>query len=353
MAVSIARSESPDIEYHIVEVIRGHSDYTTTFINELRSAGIIYHCAYLPEIHFHYLFERMAAATFPLWFAFLYARHRPAVIHSHTEVPDMAVFSFFTLFPWLKKRCRIVRTIHNTRLWTGLKSTGAVVERLFVRSKSNIAISRSVQESYMSEYGEQPPIIYNGVSASAGKRKTYDGIVSGRINILFAGRFEEQKGITTLIKVIECLKDDSRYHFHIIGDGRLRELIEHSLAGCSNVSIRTPLHGLQAYLHCFDYLFMPSEFEGLSILAIEASMEGVPVIANSCPGLIDTLPDDWPLAARDNNIDDYLALFRDVIPTMQRQIIGEQARLFAESHFGIRLMQERYEAVYRRKTSSQ
>lgn len=353
VAVSIARSANPEIEYHIVEVIRGRGEYTAAFIDELRSAGIIYHRAYLPEIHFHFLFERLAAATFPLWFSFLYAKYRPAVIHSHTEVPDMAVYAFFTLFPWLKKRCGIVRTIHNTLLWTGLKRTGRMVEKLFIRTGGNIAISQSVQESYQREYGEQPPIIYNGVASSAMGRKAYAGIVKGKINILFAGRFEQQKGIETLIKVIERLRDDDRYFFHIVGDGSMRETVERLLGTYSNVAIRRPIHGLQSYLYCFDYLFMPSEFEGLSILAIEAGMEGVPVIANNCPGLTDTLPNDWPLAVNDNSIEGYMTLFSDVIPSVNREAMGEKVRLFAESRFGIRLMQENYEAVYRRKTSSQ
>lgn len=358
VAVSIARSATASMEYHVVEVIRGHSDYTAMFIDELRSAGITYHRAWLPEVHFHYLFERMAAAVFPLWFSLLCVRHRPSVIHSHTEVPDMAVFALFTVFPCLKKRCRIVRTIHNTRLWTGLGATGRMVERFFKRHGNNIAISRSVQDSYMKVYGERPPIIYNGVEAAEtygddGERPVYDGLVAGKTNILFAGRMEPQKGIDTLIRVVTMLKDDDRYHFHILGDGRMRGQVEQRLGALGNVTLRLPLHGLKSYLHCFDYLFMPSEFEGLSILAIEAGMEGLPVIANSCAGLVDTLPEGWPLAVKDNDIGAYMHLFGDVLPTVSRERLSREARLFAERHFGVRLMQERYEEVYRRITSSQ
>ena len=106
-------------EYHVVELIRAHSAFTKVFIKELEDAGIKYHRGLVPEVHFHYLFERLAAVTFPLWFIFLFLRYRPTVIHSHTEMPDLAVYSFFKMFPTLLRGCKVVRTIHNTQLWTG------------------------------------------------------------------------------------------------------------------------------------------------------------------------------------------------------------------------------------------
>ena len=148
MAVNIAKSATAGYEYHIVELIRGRSAFTREFVAELRAAGIRYHRAHIPELHFHYLFERLAALCFPLWFAPVFARWKPDVVHCHTEVPDMAVRAFFCLFPQLKRRCRIVRTIHNTRLWTGLGRTGRFVERFFVAGKANVAISQAVKESY-------------------------------------------------------------------------------------------------------------------------------------------------------------------------------------------------------------
>lgn len=124
MAVNIAKSQTSDFEYHVVELIHAHSAFTKVFIKELEDTGIKYHRGFVPEVHFHYLFERLAAVTFPLWFIFLFLKYRPDVIHSHTEMPDLAVYSFFKVFPTLLRHCKVVRTIHNTRLWTGLKKTG-------------------------------------------------------------------------------------------------------------------------------------------------------------------------------------------------------------------------------------
>lgn len=344
VAVNIARSSTPGIEYHVVELIRTRSEFTSQFIGELRSCGIKYHRAVVPDIRFHYLFERLAAITFPLRFLFLYLKYRPAAIHSHTEMPDLAVYATFCLMPWLRRRCRVVRTIHNTCLWTGLKKTGRRVERFFMGLNANVGISSSVLDNYEREYCVRPPMIYNGVGHTPAK--PYAGIVAGRKNILFAGRFEPQKGIDTLIEIIRRRRSDSRYFFHVAGDGSLREHIVSRLSGCGNVSIVPPIYGLPSYLRSFDYMLMPSEFEGLSIMSIEASMAALPVIINNCAGLKDTLPADWRLKVENNDIYAYDNIFDNVIPSADAHALGLEAQHFATENFGIERMQAGYERLY-------
>lgn len=344
VAVSIAKDRHEGVEQHVVELLRANTPYTPVFISELKSYGIKYHRSFIPELHFHYMFERLAAILFPLRFIFLYLKYRPTAIHCHTEMPDLAVCLFFKLFPFASKHTKVVRTIHNTRLWTGMKSTGKKVEKFMMSRGCNISISEAVHDNYLKEYGQDTPIIYNGVGVTP--QKPFGGIKNGRINILFAGRMEPQKGIKTLCEVIKMLEGDSRYHFHVMGDGSLRTFAEQSIGNNVNVSLYRPVHGLSAYLSSFDYLFMPSEFEGLSIMAIEAGMESLPVIANDCPGLRDTLPPDWPLKVSDNSIGEYEKLFADVIPHTDARQAGANLHAFAAERFGLKQMQLRYIAVY-------
>ena len=200
VAANIAKSENKDFEYHIVEILRGSSDFTDGFLAELRSAGVHCHRSWMPGFHYHFMAERIAAVLFPLRFLYIWLRYRPDVIHAHTETPDMCLWAFFRVFPWLQKRCRIVRTIHNTCLWTGLKRFGMKVERFYQRNNANIAISQSVFDCYTREYGSVPPIIYNGVPEVQQERCPF--LVDGKTNILFAGRYDEQKGISHLIYII-------------------------------------------------------------------------------------------------------------------------------------------------------
>ena len=347
VAFSITSSTNPAVDYHIVEVIRGRSAFTQHMIRELRQRHIAYHRSYVPAIRFHYLFEKLATWLFPLWFLWLFLRYKPAIIHSHTEIPDLAVYRFFQWFPWLLRRVGLVRTIHNTQLWTGMSHTGQHVEAFFQAHSANIAISESVQESYQKRYAALLPIIYNGVAPVEQRR--YAQLKMGKINVLFAGRFEEQKGIDVLIAVIKALEKDERYHFHVMGSGTLQALVEHELSGMSHVSLSAPLAHLSHYLASFDYLFMPSRFEGLSILALEANFNGLPIVGNACPGLRDTLPTDWPLFVANNDISAYLRLFSVQLQTFSRAQLQQQAYEFVAQHFSMATMQQRYEAVYKSK----
>lgn len=351
VAANIAASPSDGMEYHIVEIMRGRSGYTPKFIAELRAAGVVCHRSVVPDINWHFLVQRVAALLFPLRMLYIMLRWHPDVIHSHTETPDLALYVCARLFPRLLRRTRIVRTIHNTRLWTGLPGTAVRVEAFFNAHNANIAISPSVRDAYAARFGTEPPIIHNGVGEVC--QRQYPGLPTDRINILFAGRLEPQKGISVLCEVMRRLDADDLFHFVVAGDGSQRQLVEHTLqAGDSgrplaNAELVPPIYGLSTYMSSFDYLFMPSEFEGLSMLSMEASMNHLPVVANRAPGLVDTLPVDWPLTVGGNSVEAFVALFRGVLPVCDRAVLASNAHAFAERHFSVRHMQEEYEKVYR------
>lgn len=342
VAISIASSKSGNCRHHIVELQRGHSPFTGLMIKELRSKGIPCHRSWLPiYFHLHCYVDRLISILFPLRFLFLWLRYRPDVVHSHTEMPDMAVWLTLRLFPFVN--VRVVRTIHNTALWSGMQLTGRLVERFMQQRDANIAISPNVQAAYYRSYGTMPDVIYNGVQPTAQRR--YAGIVNGKTNILFAGRLEKQKGISTLCDIIKALRTDTRYHFHIFGAGRQQQLVG-ELQGLDNVSVLPPVHGIAAFMSSFDYIIMPSLHEGLSILAIEASMNGAPLLINHCAGLTDTLPPDWPLAVDNNDLEQWLRLFTEVLPHCDRTALVQQAHSYAMQHFSIEKMQREYEKRY-------
>ena len=393
VAANIAESQTHGMEYHVVEIMRGRTAYTPKFIAELEQAGVRCHRSWMPDVSFHFLFERIAALLFPLRMLYIMLRWHPDVIHTHTETPDLALYVFSRLFPFMLRRVKIVRTIHNTRLWTGLPRTAQWVETFFKSNNANIAISDSVRDSYADRFGEVPPIINNGVAEVEQKdyfnTSTPQGVHLSQVhqqhlytstfntqhstnlntstpplgccrlpeqehlNILFAGRLEPQKGVVVLCEVLKMLAGDARYHFTIAGDGSQRTLVEQTLADIAsagkplNAQLVPPIFGLAGYMQSFDYLFMPSEFEGLSMLSMEASLNRLPVIANACPGLADTLPADWALLAHDNSLNDYRHIFNELLPTADHDALTQQAYAFAKERFSVRTMQERYEARYK------
>ena len=396
VAANIAESQTHGMEYHVVEIMRGRTAYTPKFIAELEQAGVRCHRSWMPDVSFHFLFERIAAMLFPLRMLYIMLRWRPDVIHTHTETPDLALYVFSRVFPRMLRRVKIVRTIHNTRLWTGLPRTAQWVEAFFKSNNANIAISDSVRDSYADRFGEVPPIINNGVAEVEQKdyfnTSTPQGVHLSQVhqqhlntstfntqhstnlntstfntqhstnlntstpqhlNILFAGRLEPQKGVVVLCEVLKMLAGDARYHFIIAGDGSQRTLVEQTIADIAssgkplNAQLVPPIFGLAGYMQSFDYLFMPSEFEGLSMLSMEASLNRLPVIANACPGLADTLPADWALLAHNNSLNDYRRIFNELLPTADHDALTQQAYDFAKDRFSVRTMQERYEARYK------
>lgn len=346
VAASIALSPSADMEYHVVEMMRGRSRFTQQFLDELRSAGVCCHRAWVPDVRWHFLVERLTALLSPLLLLPLWLRWRPDVVHIHTELPDLCAVAFFRAWPWLTRRCRLVRTIHNTRLWTGQKRLGRAMENYLQRRARVVAISRSTRDCYEREYGLRAPVVYNGVE-SCGAPQRYEHLVAGKTNVVFAGRFEAQKGIATLVEILKALAGDARYHFHVFGDGALRPLVEAELGSLANVSIHPPLFNLPAFLPSFDYMLMPSEFEGLSIVALEAALAGTPVILNDCPGLGEIYPGEWPLKVKDNRLETYLHLFRDILPAADRDQLAAMARAYAQEHFSLAAMRQGYERLYR------
>lgn len=71
------------------------------------------------------------------------------------------------MFFWVNPK--YIHTIHNTELWNEWKGIGKMVERFYVKHQCNIAISLV----------EQEPFPY---------------LVENKVNVLFAGRLEHQKG---------------------------------------------------------------------------------------------------------------------------------------------------------------
>lgn len=338
VAINIAKSGNKEFEYHIVEVARGYSSFSEAMLKMLDEQGICYHRSAIT-------LNKLAILFFPFRFLYLYFKYRPHIVHSHTEVPDLSVYFSFLLWRPIIRNCRIVRTIHNSQLWTHWNRVGRHVEHFLQRNGSNIAISIATQQSYYKKYGIECPIIYNGLSPIPAVK--FENIKPDRINIVFAGRLEPQKGIDILTCIIKELRNNTKFFFHIIGDGHCKDIMLEQLKGYNNFRYYGKVYNLPAYLSSFDYLFMPSRHEGLALLAIEASLAGLPAIINACDGLEETLPDSWPYKVQNNSIAQYLSIFSSLDKQSSKKA-GEVAFHFAVEHFSLSRMQTEYETLYKR-----
>ena len=114
-------------------------------------------------------------------------------------------------------------------------------------------------------------------------------IPDGYMTAVSIGFLEEQKGIVYLIDAVKILKEKNiPIYFFIIGDGALRNSLERKSQE-SDVSDRIHFVGFKSaaaqYLHSFDMFILPSLWEGLPNVVIEAMASNVPVIATNVGGV--------------------------------------------------------------------
>lgn len=252
------------------------------------------------------LFDRSKTASLlfgPFILTYYLLKEKPDIVHSHTDLPDLMlsntrrIFSLFHLrFP------KVVRTIHNTVLWPTHSKLGKYTESKFINdwvvgvSAGALEAYKNLREKYNLEGSVHQSIIHNGCAVPQ-KVKHPFRVQDKKINIAFCGRFENQKGIDILIERIRLIngKFDDDFLFHLIGSGTYQNEILKLSQAYSNVLVYDTVPNVADKLYAFDFLIMPSRFEGLVLISIEASFAKVPVIAAVAPGLSETLPVDWPL----------------------------------------------------------
>lgn len=335
VAVNIASADTKKYKFHIIEVIHSSSSVQKSLENEIESKGVIYH----KSTHSN---TKTAILKFPFQLIKLIREFKPVIIHSHTEIPDLSLYLSHMIFKKMFKDIRIVRTIHNTQLWTKWQWIGSLVESFFIAENANVAISQSVKHSYEALYRcEIKDLIHNGVYEQ--KQKTFDLHNPEKINVLFSGRFEYQKGIDELIKVVKAFANSEVFDFYLIGSGSLETKVIDSVGALSNVYVYDKVYELASYLGSFDYLFMPSNFEGLALMSMEASFAKTATIINDAPGLSETLPLDWPLKVAQNNIEEYIKIFNSL---SKDDALSNVAYNFARANFSVQIMQGKYLELY-------
>lgn len=339
VALNLCKSKQTGVKYHLYGVFKSKSEFSANFIKEAKDNDIIVHQGWVSN-------RKLSILLFPLSFLITYLRFRPSVIHVHTELPDLSVYLFYKAFGYLCKKTLLVRTIHSSKLWTGWGKVGEKVEQHYLKRKHSIAISEAVKQSYEQRFHTSGiPLIYNGVDEV--QQEMYPEIVPGKINILFAGRLSKEKGIDVLIHIITHFQNDSRFYFHIIGSGEYEEDLNSAVRGIKNVKLKAKVYNLSKYLGSFDYMLIPSLFEGFCLMSLEASLAKTPCIINDSPGLRDTLPNDWLLKVNDNSINEYISLLSKIAESKdEKKIHGMEAYHFVKTGLSIEKMQQNYERMY-------
>jgi glycosyltransferase involved in cell wall biosynthesis len=170
--------------------------------------------------------------------------------------------------------------------------------------------------------------------------------------ILFAGRLAPQKGVQDLLEALDLLQHvRPQYRTLIIGDGPLRSTLEETARAFKlNDAVRFLGHrdDVPKLLAASDLLVLPSLYEGLPNVVLEAMRYRKPVVATAAPGTTEVVADGRTgVLVPVHNPPALAQAIRTVLddPNLMRQL-GEAGRVRVEAEFRADVMVARFAELY-------
>lgn len=205
----------------------------------------------------------------------LIKKHKPALIHTHGYKA-----SILTRFCCLFNKTPVISTFHAGEKPQGRMWLYDLIDRYSsFLSKHRFAVSQKIKM----KIPYQTDIAKNFVNTHVIDTQSID---NSDKQVAFVGRLSKEKGTDNLLKIAEALPN---INFHIYGDGPEKETLIKS-----NVS-NLILHGQQTKMDDvwsnIGLLILPSLYEGLPMVVLEAMARGIPVVASDVGDLYKVITD--------------------------------------------------------------
>lgn len=197
------------------------------------------------------------------------------------------------------KRPRIVYSPHG---WAFSRTSSVrplivAAERLLARFTDRIVcVSRAEKEDAVAKGipAAKCVVIENGIEAlppSSGGGAVRKTERKGRLRVLFVGRFDRQKGFDFCLAVMAKLGDVAECFAvgdYVVGPAQAQLSIPENV---TLLGWRDRAAVIELYEHA-DLLLMPSRWEGLPIVALEAMRSRLPIFCTPVGGLRDVVVDE-------------------------------------------------------------
>jgi len=218
-------------------------------------------------------------------------KNKIEIIHAHLIEPE--IYSFFLKI--LNPKLKIIITKHNANDFKKKLLWGLIGKLTSICAEKVITVSGTIKKfSQKYEHISQKKIVVypNGTNTSKIKRIVNSSKIRKRIGLKkdefvvgVVGRLTKQKGHIFLIKAAEILKNKiPKLKIIIIGDGKLKDSLEYEVEkrNLSNIIKFVGFrHDIKEIYSAMDIFCMPSLWEGLSIVLLEAmSSESLVVMSN-------------------------------------------------------------------------
>lgn len=227
-----------------------------------------------------------------------------------THLPDTNLWG---LSLSLTGKCKVIVTIHNNKFLSGIdtRSFSSFVKlrayrMMFRHCAAIVAVSGEVRKSLLKTLGIRESdagrvvVVDNGVpvpealpsKTRSGLRARY-GVDENDFWIVAAGRLTEAKNFQCLVASAAILKQKGLpVRILIGGEGHLRGDLERQVAELDLgdvVALPGNIHDLGDVMQAADLLAMPSRWEGLPMVLLEAMARELPVVGTRINGLVDII----------------------------------------------------------------
>jgi len=171
--------------------------------------------------------------------------------------------------------------------------------------------------------------------------------------IAFAGRIEKRKGWREFIQAAYYFRNRKELSFHMAGTGTEIKKLDRSIRDNKEANIKYPgfIADMKAFYQEMDLLVIPSHFEPMGMVAVEAMACGIPVLAADVPGLNEIVKhkvNGWIFTSRSaSKLSLAIAEILDTAPEELNTIVEhglKHAHKFSLRDFSIRL-QEYYASL--------
>jgi glycosyltransferase involved in cell wall biosynthesis len=168
---------------------------------------------------------------------------------------------------------------------------------------------------------------------------------------LFVGRLRYQKGLDVLLDALALLGQPARFHLRVIGDGpelaAWQDRAQRNGLG-SLVEFKGTRQDMLAEYAWSEVVVLPSRFEGMPNVVLEAMACARPVLGTRIDGTVDLLAGGgrgWLTPSGDSAL---LAQRLEEIASQRErlQLMGMQGRAFVEPGFSAAHVASRYLAEY-------
>ena len=340
-----------------------------TQLDSSRFRPVIYSLAAPPAKHRSELIDQLATAQLPIhflnsaskWSYFSVVRRLSHLLkEQRPEILQTFLFHANILGTHAAKRAKVPHILTGIRVADPSRPR-QYYERVATRNVDKIVcVSQAVaqfQESIAGFQARKLAVIPNGIDVQRmDESKPMDitefGIPHNRRILTFVGRLQQQKGVDWLIEMApQLLTPLADFDLLIVGDGPQRTQLE-SLANSSGIRNRIHFVGRQSnipgILKRSELLLLPSRWEGMPNVIMEAMACGLPVVSTKAHGVIELLgPHADAQTVAFNDEATFLSLVKQFcqIPT-HAQRLGKLNRERVQNHFSLTTMVQHYEALY-------